>query len=304
MAEDVDRAGDGTPADGTPAGGTPPQGGLLPEPVVRPETRPEPVSEPAHSTELGFPTGAQPPSTYAPRFRMITGALIGVAIGALAATALLLAGGGPGGTKGPAWSAWKPTKDSTTDGAEQIAKHVGGRYRLSSGDQLVLVTGGPLRVAGLDIPVRLATRETQGGASEVKGRSVMYQLCGLGARCAINKGKPSTERFLLLRREALELALYSFRYLGGVKNVVALLPPAPGKKPENAMLFRKGRYEGTLDRPLAATLPSPPPTLNALPDSPEAGLIQRLTDENLFRYSFQQGQDLSAFLILQALPGS
>lgn len=185
-----------------------------------------------------------------------------------------------------------------------IAKHVGGRYRLSSGDQLVLVTGGPLRVASLDIPVRLTTRETAGGASEVKGGSVMYQLCGLGPRCAINKGKPSTERFLLLRREALELALYSFRYLGGVKNVVALLPPAPGKKPENAMLFRKGRYEGTLDRPLAATLPSPPPTLNALPDSPEAGLIQRLTDENLFRYSFQQGQDLSAFLVLQALPGS
>lgn len=280
------------------------------EDVDRPEERPLPavreeaLPEPAPSTELGFPSGAQPPSTYAPRFRMITGALIGVAIGALAATALLVAGGGPSTHEGPAWSAWKPSKDSTTDGAEEIARHVGGRYRMSSGDQLVLVTGGPLRVAGLDIPVRLATRETAGEASEVKGRAVMYQLCGLGPRCAIDKGKASNERGLLLQREALELALYSFRYLGGVKNVVALLPPPPGKRLQRAMLFRRGEYESALDRPLAATLPSPPPTLNALPDSPEAGLIRRMTQDTVFTYSFQQGQDLTAFLVLQQMPSS
>ena len=295
MAEDVERPRDEPPRDE-------PAPDLLPAPASRPETLPEPVSaEPAHSTALGFPTGAQPPSTYAPRFRMITGALIGVAIGALAATGLLLAGGGPTERSG---SAWKPSKDSTTDGAEEIARHVGGRYRMSGGDQLVLVTGGPLRVAGLDIPVRLATRESAGGASEVKGRSVMYQLCGLGPRCAINKGKASNERGLLLQREALELALYSFRYLGGVKNVVALLPPPPGKRLQRAMLFRKGDYESALDRPLAATLPSPPPTLNALPDSPEAPLIRRLTEDTLFTYSFQQGQDLTAFLVLQQMPSS
>jgi len=283
-------------------------------PARRPETLPERAPD-APSTELGFPTGAQPPSTFAPRFRMITGALVGVALGALAATALLLMSGRP--APGPAWSAWHPSKDSTTDGADEIAKHVGGRYRLPTGDQLVLVTGGPLRVAGLDIPVRIAldqggstssstgttSSSTSSSLSEVKGRTVMYQLCGLGPRCAINKGKPSTERFLLLRRESLELALYSFQYLGGVTNVVALLPPAPGKKPENALFFRRGEYESALGRPLAATLPSPPPTLNSLPASPEAGLIQRLTKGKVFRYSFQQGQDLSAFLVLAKLSG-
>jgi hypothetical protein len=315
MAEGVEEPREGAPRDGESPD-------LLPAPAHRePERLPEPAA-PKPTAELGFPTGAQPPSTFAPRFRMVTGALIGVAVGALAATGLLLAGGHP--AKGLPWSSWHPAKDSTTDGADEIAKHVGGRYRLPTGDQLVLVTGGPLRVAGLDIPVRIALDEsgaasgaagssTTGGSasggtssssdsiSEVKGRTVMYQLCGLGPRCSISKGKPSTERFLLLRREALELALYSFRYLGGVENVVALLPPAPGRKPENALFFRKGEYEGPLDRPLAATLPSPPPTLNALPDSPEAGLIKRLTDRKLFRYSFQQGQDLSAFLVLAKL---
>jgi hypothetical protein len=274
---------------------------LLPEPVSQPERLPEP----ARKAELDFPSGKQPPSTYAPRFRMITGALVGIAVGALAATALLIAGGRP--EKGPAWSSWKPADDGTKDGAEEIARHVGATYRLPSGEQLVLVTGGPLRVAGLDLPVRIALDSGGTGnaddVAEVKGRTVMYQLCGLGPRCAINKGKPTNERFLLLSREALELALYSFRYVHGVDNVVALLPPRMGQKPQNALFFRKSDYEPALDRPLAATLPSPPPTLKALPDSPEATLIGRLTDQRLFRYSFQQSQDLSAFLVLNKLQG-
>ena len=81
MAEAVD----GTPRDEEPKDE---HHELLPERVKPPETLPEPVQK----AELGFPTGPQPPSTYAPRFRMITGALVGVAIGALAATGLLLAG--------------------------------------------------------------------------------------------------------------------------------------------------------------------------------------------------------------------
>ena len=256
-----------------------------------------------HSTELeparrGGELGpALPPSQHAPRFRMLTGALVGVAIGALAAAAVLVAGGGP--RAAPAWSQWKPSAGDAQTGAEQIARHVAPNYRLPSGDQLVLVTGGPLKVADLNLPVRIAL-DNGGGTSDaislVSGKTAMYVLCGLGPRCAIAKGKPSRERFLLLSREALELALYSFRYLN-VSNVVALLPPAPGKRPTNAMFFRKRDLEPALQRPLDTTLPSPPPTLNALPTSPEAGTIVRLTDRNLFAYSFQQGQDLGAFLV-------
>jgi len=33
-------------------------------------------------------------------------------------------------------------------------------------------------------------------------------------------------------------------------------------------------------------------------DSPEAPVVAQLTDSRLFSYSFQQSQDLSAFLIL------
>jgi hypothetical protein len=230
---------------------------------------------------------------------MLTGGLIGVAIGALAAAAVLVVGGGP--KAAPQWSPWKPSNAGTSKGAQQIAGHVAPTYRLPSGDQLVLVTGGPLRVAQLDLPVRIVVKPGDGVSDTIKvvgGTSVMYVLCGLGANCAIDKGKPSAERLLLLRREALELALYSFRYLD-VDNVVALLPPAPGKKPQNALFFRRGQFAPALDRPLEATLPSPPPTLNALPSSPEALEITRLTGRNLFHYQFQQSQDLSALLVLK-----
>ena len=60
----------------------------------------------------------------------------------------------------------------------------------------------------------------------LSGNTIAYNLCGIGGKnCAIGVGQPSTDRLLLLRREALELALYTFKYIGGTQNVVAILPP-------------------------------------------------------------------------------
>jgi hypothetical protein len=261
------------------------------EPETLPDVRPEQIDG-----ELDRPLAGGPPSVYAPRFRALTGGLVGLAIGAMVAAAVALFA--PGFQPGPAWSPWKPT-ESGTAGANQIARHVAPSYRLPTGDQMVLVTAGPPRVGDL-LPAKVAV--VGGGAgtrtSVVSGKTILYQLCGLGERCSISKGAPSVERFLLLRREALELALYTFRYLNGVDNVVALLPPAPGQKPENALFFRKEQLRTVLDRPLTTTLPAPPPTVNSVEDAPEAGVVKQLTRRNLFVYSFEQGQDLSAYLVL------
>jgi hypothetical protein len=53
-------------------------------------------------------------------------------------------------------------------------------------------------------------------------------MCGDGSDCSIKQGKPSLERGLLLYREALELALYTFHYVGGVEQVIVTIPPPPG----------------------------------------------------------------------------
>ena len=71
----------------------------------------------------------------------------------------------------------------------------------------------------------------------------MYTLNGLGPNGSIPGGKPSTSARLLLRREALELALYSFRYLDDVDMVVVLLPPSSA-----AVAGKEGRRRTTQTR--------------------------------------------------------
>lgn len=294
MAPDVNRP-DQDPRDDPGRLPEPRPGDGGPERPRQPETLPEVRGEPASGT-LDRPLAAGPPSVYAPRFRALTGGLVGLAIGAIVAAAVALFA--PSFQPGPAWSGWKP-RQSGTAGANEIARHVAPSYRLPTGDQMVLVTAGPPRVGDL-LPAKVAV--VGGGAgtrtSVVSGKTILYQLCGLGERCSIAKGQPSVERFLLLRREALELALYTFRYINGVENVVALLPPAPGEKPQNALFFRRNQLQPALDRPLTTTLPAPPPTVNSVEDAPEAGMVKQLTGHNLFVYSFEQGQDLSAYLVL------
>jgi hypothetical protein len=251
------------------------------------------------SAEVG-PALEHEPAPYESRFRVGLGILIGIALGAILAIVLVLGGRGPsgGGIGDTSWSQWRPS-DSGDKGAQQIADHVAPSYKQENGDQLVAVTGGPLRVA--DLPVRIAL-STGSQAQIVQGDSVLYTLCGLGQRCAIKSGKPSTARFLLLRREALELALYTFRYIDGVDNVVVLLPPRRGAKPENALFFQRDQFSSVLDTPLRVTLTTPPPVVAALRDSQaETTTIERLTDPSLFRYALQQGQDASAFLVLSPL---
>jgi len=140
---------------------------------------------------------------------------------------------------------------------------------------------------------------------------VSYILCGLGQRCAISEGTPSLARARLLHREALELALYTFKYVDGAKSVVALLPPAANSEnsqnpqnPQNtfALFFRKRELRSILDRPLQTTLSQPrvldPTRLGAA----ETQRIDRLTRRSLFQYAFQQSPDGSAFLVLRPPP--
>jgi hypothetical protein len=188
---------------------------------------------------------------------------------------------------------------------QQIADYVGAQYHLESGAQLVGVQAAPPRVQDLPIGA-IATRtpaegittgEPQIDVFSVDG-SVVYILCGLGENCAIDEGQPSTERLRLLRRQGLELALYTFRYLDDATYVVAFLPPPPGEQPSYALFFRRGDLEAELDQPLRATLPDAPPPLPADISPTEVAAIDRLTAPSLYRFQFQQLQDGTAVLVL------
>jgi hypothetical protein len=200
------------------------------------------------------------------------------------------------------WSMWHPTRGGDV-GAQQIADHVGPNYRLPNGKQLVAVRGGELAIQ--NIPTRIVLNAGAGGAGKiqlVQGESVLYSLCGLGTRCSIRSGKPSVTRHVLLQREALELALYSFHYLKA-KNVVVLMPPPPGEKRSEAMFFRSKEFGPQLDQPLRQTLRATTLTVDDFPASGEADAVQRLTAPRDFQFSLIQGQDATLLLVLDPFGG-
>ena len=249
-------------------------------------------------------TAPAPVVRHAKRFRWFMGALGVLAAGALGLAALFAATSGEQTAGDSSWAPFQPTSDGVDSGARQIAEHVGRQYRLPTGEQIVLVTGGPMELQ--DLPMKIAVRESvaDGGDIEVlEGKGVLYRMCGLGEKCSIAKGQASPERALLLRREALELALYSFHDLDDVEHVVVFMPPAKGEDPSVALHFRRGEVAGQLARPLKATLPSPGPNPDTITTAPGMPFIERITLTNLFKFSLTTGnQDASVFLVLDPLP--
>jgi hypothetical protein len=245
---------------------------------------------------------------------MLAYLLLGVILGGAAAAFGVIVATGAGeedSTSTGGWSQWRPTATGQA-GVEQIASWVGNRYRLPSGKQLVAVLGNkplvqqevPLSTVAIDG----STAQDSSGNDNVTlhdtSGDYMYVMCGLGQNCAIREGPPSAERHRLLRREALELALYTFRYVDGVDSIITFLPPPQGEPASSVLYFRKRDFESHLDRPLSDTLAADkPPKMDAIPVA-ERQTIDRLTTKNLFNYEFQQGPDASAILVLTPqLPG-
>jgi hypothetical protein len=238
------------------------------------------------------PNKGLPPAPHADRFRFVLGALLGLGLAAIVAAVALFVQGPSGNSD---WSAWRPSEDGQT-GAAQIAAHVSSTYRAPDGSQLVAVKAGPMKVADLDLNV--AVKEAKGD-QVFSGSGVRYVMCGLGSSCSIADGKPSVERGLLLQREALELALYSFQYLSNVDQVVVFLPPRPGEDPTQgkAVFFQKDDVGSALDQPLDRTLTSPPPSFNSLRAS-DVAAVDHFAGKHVYCFAYQVAQDVSAYLVL------
>ena len=229
--------------------------------------------------------------------------LLAVVVGAAAGALVVVTGGSDPETRagGQSWSEWRPTADGQT-GAQQIADHVARTYRLASGRQLVAVVAGPLEIEDVEVSA-VAVRQGQDGENDEFDvtrveNGVVYAMCGLGRRCSISEGKPTAERGRLVRREALELALYTFKYLANIDAVVTFLPPPGNSETSLALFFKKSDLKEQLARPLRATLPASTPPLASRIDPFEGELVDRLTVPRIFGYGFQQLQDGTAVLVL------
>jgi hypothetical protein len=259
------------------------------------------------------------PSPHSHKFLVATVTLSVIAIAAIAVSLSVLLSPSSHTTQA-AWSAWSPP-DSGVAGERDIANEISPLYRASPASQLVVVTVHNLSDSGTT--TELALRDpTSGSLSAISGTSAVYTMCGLGPSCSISTGAPSQARLLLLRREALELALDTFKYIGGVDNVVAILPPgttqqtskltstppAPGKTMKSvpvdlAVVFQKQGLQHFLSQPLRDTFPEQlPPTVSEMPSAPEAELVSVITGQALFTQQLIQDQDGSSVLVLNPAP--
>jgi hypothetical protein len=279
---------------------------LLPEshePLLRrrAEAAPEPIEDEADDAIA--PVAVPPHSA---RFQFVYGILIGVAIAAVTAAVIVFSHSDSKQTFAlSTWSAWQPTRGNG-DPVQQIVDHVAPEYRQPSGKQIVAVTGGPSQVEGIPLVVALVSDPAKNGATTILENKnvVLYRMCGLGKNCAIKEGKPSKERGLYLRREALELALYTFNYVADVDAVTVLIPPVLGKKPSLALLFRPDDVQPSLQNPLVDTLPGPTPNVKSLMTSPNLPVVNSITAPLQFDFSVTQDNTNSrGYLVLDTPKG-
>ena len=286
----------------------------------------------APAVGLGRRAGGHESAPHAHKFRIATAALVALAIVAIVVAVTVLSGGSRAASSSAPWSDWQPP-DSGTLSARDIANHIAPLYRISGVNQLAVVTVVNLAnpnvtssstgatTSGLQVAVRADPSSST--VSLLGGNTIAYNLCGIGgSACAIGIGAPSANRLLLLRREALELALYTFKYIGGTQNVVAILPPGrtstsctgicstpPGKttsKPiDIAVLFVRNELGPWLGQPINNTLQEIPPSVPELSlwvQTPEAGLVDQITAPGLFSEQLVQAQDGSNLIVLDPLP--
>jgi hypothetical protein len=230
---------------------------------------------------------------YGKRFGLAYLLLAAVAGGAVGGTYILVER--QKGPPGPAWAAWRPTADGSA-GATQIAQHVARTYRGQSARTVEIVPGSPTvkDVAIRAIAVRAPNARTTDDISLIDpSKSLMFVFCGGGKECSIAQGPAFHERAQLLRREALEVALYTFKYFHDVDSVLEFVPVKPGSRPTHALLFRRSELVDELSRPLRRTIPAP-----AAASARALGKVDRLTLRRYFRYDVTQARDGSAILVL------
>ena len=224
MADDVmDKAA----ADAKPV----PQKGTGNTVVVRPETRADRARRLAYRSRFAA-------------FYVLLAVVAGAGVGAL----LVLVGQGAPTPRPPGRSGSRTGAPSGAPRRSQTTSAIPTGFRAET--PLVSVTSGPPTTTfsdGTTFLVQTIARypDTTDGRAETDdidtfgaGSTVMYTLCGTAVGCVIAEGKPSLERGQLLRRMALELSLYSFKYLDGIDSVLVLFPPAVARPAVERRLSR------------------------------------------------------------------
>ena len=88
-----------------------------------------------------------------------------------------------------------------------------------------------------------------------------------------------------MRREALEVALYTFKFASQLSSLLVYLPPVPGEPPTTVLYFERSQLAAQLSQPLDKTLTLASPPLPSDSDASEAETIDSLTLPHMYRFA-------------------
>jgi hypothetical protein len=233
------------------------------------------------------------PRIYTGRFLFI---YVGLAVVLVAAvTGVVVLAMKPAPPKPPPWSTWRPANGNASMVTGEIISHISHQYKLNAaGDQLLVVFPSAPEVnqntKNYDVSTigirPTATAQTLSSIVATTG-IVQQQFCGLGQSCSISRGTATSERERLVRREALEIALYTFKFVPSINGVLAYMPPPPGQAPTTLLFLERSGLSKQLSEPIRKTLPLATPPLPTSADTAESGTIDKLTLPIEYGFQFQ-----------------
>jgi hypothetical protein len=243
-------------------------------------------------------------SAYYSRFSIAQGLLVLLAIGAIGALVVILIR--PEAASGPAWSTFKPT-GSTNEIERQIATRVSSEYKATTAQRLVGVFPAPLSTTrfiqsgsgqtGVQVPISLIAVQPDISTGQHEATdytffnpvsTVAYEMCGFGdtqQNCGV-ASLTGTNPTALFRREALELALYTLKYLPDTDAVLTYLPPPANQQTAaTVVLLSRKDLKANLHLPLTRTLKPQQALLGT--GVPDANHVAELTAARVYTTNYQ-----------------
>jgi hypothetical protein len=224
---------------------------------------------------------------------LVLAAVAGAAVGGL-----IVSIERPGPKPPTPWSAWKPSTATIGGTAQAIAAHIGDSYRLGDGRQLARIVLDAPPPAAANVEAIALANGTALRAIVDPGRTILYTLCGKKENCALS-GSGTIARGDVLRRETLELALYTLKYTPS-ENVGVFFPPSSSDQTTtNIFFFTRDDLKDQLDRPLRRTLPRLLPPSPGRLDTRELQTIDELTGGHRYHFGVQTATGGRKVLVLQ-----
>ena len=229
--------------------------------------------------------------------------VLAIGVGAAVGLAIVLISRGTTHHAPPGAKGFTPERSGEL-GARQIGDFVSHEYKLPSGRDMVSVVGQHSSFQNVQMNEDLIQPSDSSSDKDLTllplGNGIMYLLCGLGSSCAIDEGKDTSARNVLVEQEAFELTLRTFKTDSAVDTVTALLPPLSGTS--LVSVIRRKDVAPILSKSLSAEIPSRPPYRVGDVGETAARALNRWFAPNLYTYRAEGLPDGTTGFILNPYP--